>query len=200
MATTDDRGYHKNLHRVVLFGKWGMWETPLEGSEQDEAAGMLRPWSSGLSPAVWVCPELGVCFVPLCSTVTGSLASLEGSLCITDVRLYPQFIIFLRLGGSESAFDMKCRLLLRNGVLSSLDALARFPLELITFITILILLLFLLHHSWFCLFSSWFKEQPCTTSLASCMVGPWSTTAVSSVALAITWKLCFAWPRLWNTH
>lgn len=52
MATTDDIGYHKNLHRVVLFGKWGMWETPFEGSVQDEAAGMLRPWSSGLSPAV----------------------------------------------------------------------------------------------------------------------------------------------------
>lgn len=36
MATTDDIGYHKNLHRVVLFGKWGMWETPFEGSVQDE--------------------------------------------------------------------------------------------------------------------------------------------------------------------
>lgn len=52
MAATDDIGYHKNLHRVVLFAKWGMWETPFEGSVQDEAAGMLRPWSSGLSPAV----------------------------------------------------------------------------------------------------------------------------------------------------
>ncbi|KAL1766365.1 RNA 3' [Sigmodon hispidus] len=40
------------------------------------------------------------------------------------------------------------------------------------------------------------QEQPYITNLATCMTGLWSTTVVFSVALAITWRLCFAWLHL----
>lgn len=66
--------------------------------------------------------------------MTGGLASLERSSYIASIKLYPQFIIFQRLGGSESAFEMKCGLTGIAFCAPWMDALARFPVAHTTFV------------------------------------------------------------------
>ena len=50
--------------------------------------------------------------------------------------MYPQFIIFQRLGVSESAFEMKYGLTGIAFCAPWMDALARFPLEHTTFVVV----------------------------------------------------------------
>lgn len=68
----------------------------------------LRHWSTALQPAVWVFWKLGVRQEPsVFHCDSGSLRSL-GGVYILLLLNRTQFILVQRLGGSESAFDMRC--------------------------------------------------------------------------------------------